>query len=95
MARTYVALDLETTGLSPRLDRMIEAGAVRFRDGEVLDTFQSFVRPEVGIPRAVQELTGIKGRSEPPGRSSVSTLEERAKRLGKPLPPRPGHAPPH
>ena len=60
MDRTYVALDLETTGLSPRIDRMIEVGAVRFRGQEVLATFQSLVRPEVGIPRAVQELTGIR-----------------------------------
>lgn len=60
MDRTYVALDLETTGLSPRIDRMIEVGAVRFRGDEVLGTFQSLVRPEVGIPRAVQELTGIR-----------------------------------
>jgi DNA polymerase III epsilon subunit-like protein len=58
--RTLVALDLETTGLSPRLDRIIEVGAVRFRGDEVLATFQSLVRPEVGIPRAVQELTGIR-----------------------------------
>ncbi|HVH65055.1 MAG TPA: helicase C-terminal domain-containing protein [Candidatus Acidoferrum sp.] len=58
--RTFVALDLETTGLSPRIDRMIEVGAVRFRGDEVLATFQSLVRPEVGIPRAVQELTGIR-----------------------------------
>lgn len=60
MDRTYVALDLETTGLSPRIDRMIEVGAVRFRGQDVLATFQSLVRPEVGIPRAVQELTGIR-----------------------------------
>lgn len=60
MERTFVALDLETTGLSPRIDRMIEVGAVRFRGDEVLATFQSLVRPEVGIPRAVQELTGIR-----------------------------------
>lgn len=60
MAQTYVALDLETTGLSPRLDRMIEVGAVRFRDDQVLERFQSLVRPEVSIPRAVQELTGIR-----------------------------------
>lgn len=39
---------------------MIEVGAVRFRGDEVLATFQSLVRPEVGIPRAVQELTGIR-----------------------------------
>jgi Rad3-related DNA helicase len=58
--RTLVALDLETTGLSPRLDRIIEVGAVRFRGDQVLATFQSLVRPEVGIPRAVQELTGIR-----------------------------------
>lgn len=60
MDRTYVALDLETTGLSPRLDRMIEVGAVRFRGDQVLDSFQTLVRPEVAIPRAVQELTGIR-----------------------------------
>lgn len=60
MDRTFVALDLETTGLSPRLDRMIEVGAVRFRGDDVLATFQSLVRPEVSIPRPVQELTGIR-----------------------------------
>ena len=60
MQRTLVALDLETTGLTPRLDRIIEVGAVRFRGDEVLSTFQSFVRPEVLIPPAVQELTGIR-----------------------------------
>src|SRR3989440_4340987 len=60
MDRTFVALDLETTGLSPRIDRMIEVGAVRFRGAEVLATFQSLVHPEVSIPRAVQELTGIR-----------------------------------
>jgi ATP-dependent DNA helicase DinG len=58
--RTLVALDLETTGLTPRLDRIIEVGAVRFRGDEVLATFQSLVRPEVGIPPAVQDLTGIR-----------------------------------
>jgi len=55
-----VALDLETTGLTPRLDRIIEVGAVRFRGDEVLATFQSLVRPEGGIPPAVQDLTGIR-----------------------------------
>ena len=60
MDRTFVALDLETTGLSPRLDRIIEVGAVRFRGDEVLATFQSLARPEVSIPRPVQELTGIR-----------------------------------
>ena len=60
MERTFVALDLETTGLSPRLDRIIEVGAVRFRGDTVLANYQSLVRPEVSIPRPVQELTGIR-----------------------------------
>ena len=60
MERTFVALDLETTGLTPRLDRIIEVGAVRFRGDTVLANFQSLVRPEVSIPRPVQELTGIR-----------------------------------
>lgn len=59
MDRTLVALDLETTGLTPSLDRVIEVGAVRFRGSEVLGQFQSLVRPEVSIPAAVQQLTGI------------------------------------
>jgi len=59
MARTFVALDLETTGLSPRLDRIIEVGAVRFRGDTVLQRFESLVRPEVPIPLSVQRLTGI------------------------------------
>ena len=59
MDRTYVALDLETTGLSPRLDRIIEVGAVRFRGDTVIERFESLVRPEVPIPLSVQRLTGI------------------------------------
>jgi ATP-dependent DNA helicase DinG len=57
--QTLVALDLETTGLSPRLDRIIEVGAVRFRGDQVLARYQSLVRPQVPIPAAVQQLTGI------------------------------------
>jgi Rad3-related DNA helicase/DNA polymerase III epsilon subunit-like protein len=77
MDRTFVALDLETTGLSPRLDRIIEVGAVRFRGDEVLASFQSLVRPEVSIPRAVQELTGIRDAdvaSAPPPEEVLTEL---------------------
>src|SRR6266849_353974 len=59
MDRTYVALDLETTGLSPRLDRIIEVGEVRFRGTTVIERFESLVRPEVPIPLSVERLTGI------------------------------------
>jgi ATP-dependent DNA helicase DinG len=75
--RTFVALDLETTGLTPRLDRIIEVGAVRFRGDTVLANFQSLVRPEVSIPRAVQELTGIRDAdvaSAPPPEQVLAEL---------------------
>ncbi|MGI8926999.1 MAG: helicase C-terminal domain-containing protein [Tepidiformaceae bacterium] len=60
MKRTYVALDLETTGLDPERDRITEIGAVRFdEDGATLDTFESLVNPGRPIPYFVQNLTGI------------------------------------
>jgi len=59
MPRTYVALDLETTGLDAERDAIIEVGAVKFRDDEVLGTFSSFVNPGRPIPLQITELTGI------------------------------------
>ncbi len=60
MPRTYVALDLETTGLDADRDAIIEVGAVKFRDDEVLDTFSTFVNPGRPIPFQITELTGIR-----------------------------------
>ncbi len=57
--RDFVAIDLETTGLSPRLDKVIEVGAVRFRGRDVLDRYEALVDPGRAIPLAVQRLTGI------------------------------------
>ena len=39
MIRDYVCVDIETTGIRPKWDRIIEIGAVKVRDGEVVDTF--------------------------------------------------------
>lgn len=55
---TYVALDLETTGLDPENDEIIEVGAVRAGDG-VEESFQTFVRPQRALPYRIQCLTGI------------------------------------
>ncbi len=55
----YVALDLETTGLDPERDRVIEAGAVAFGRDEVLATFERFADPGRTVPDAVLRLTGI------------------------------------
>jgi len=59
MARKYVALDLETTGLDAQRDAIIEIGAARFRRDEELDTFSTFVDPGRHIPHDITTLTGI------------------------------------
>ncbi|MBN2003395.1 MAG: DEAD/DEAH box helicase [Anaerolineae bacterium] len=59
MAKTYVALDLETTGLDPMRDAIIEIGALRFEGEQRLETFSTFVNPGRAIPPFVTELTGI------------------------------------
>ncbi len=56
---SYVAFDLETTGLSSKNDRIIEIGAVRMQNGQEIDRFQTFVDPERKLEARIIELTGI------------------------------------
>ncbi len=55
----WVALDLETTGLSAERDGIIEVGAVKFRGDEILDTFNSLVNPRRRLDDFIVRLTGI------------------------------------
>ncbi len=59
MRGAIVTLDLETTGLNPGRDGIIEIGAVRSEDGIERAQFQSFVKPRQAIPPFIHELTGI------------------------------------
>jgi predicted DnaQ family exonuclease/DinG family helicase len=59
MSGIYVALDIETTGLRPESDTIIEVGAVKFQDDRVIDSFTSLVNPLRPVPRKIQTLTGI------------------------------------
>ncbi len=56
---TFVIFDLETTGLNPHKNEIIEVGAVKVKAGEIIDKFQTFVNPEVSIPTEITKLTGI------------------------------------
>ena len=60
LEQTFVALDLETTGLKPDLEKIIQVGAVKFRGDRILDRFDTFVNPGRPIPEFVQRLTGIR-----------------------------------
>ncbi len=55
----FVCIDLETTGLNAHSDTIIELGAVKFRGGEVLERYQTFVNPGRKIPSFIQQLTSI------------------------------------
>ena len=56
---TCVSLDLETTGVSPDSDEIIEVGAVKFQGDRILDTFQTLVNPYRPLSQFIRELTGI------------------------------------
>ena len=55
----WVALDTETTGLTPEADSVIEVGAVKFRGEESIDTFQSYVNPGRRLNSFIRRFTGI------------------------------------
>lgn len=59
---SFVGIDLETTGIHPGDDRIIEVAAVRVVGGEVADRFESLVDPGCPIPSDVVHLTGITDR---------------------------------
>ena len=59
MDQTYISLDLETTGLNPNTNEIIEIGAVKFQGDQVIDTFHSLVNPQRPLPYRIQLLCGI------------------------------------
>lgn len=55
----YCVLDIETTGLSFRTEKITELGAVKYRNGEIVEQFECFVNPEKPIPEEVVNITHI------------------------------------
>src|SRR5256885_5954057 len=72
----YAALDLETTGLDPDRDRVIEIGAVAFSADDVTSTLEELVDPGRAVPDTVLRLTGIK-QEELRGAASPDTALRR------------------
>lgn len=55
----FVVFDIETTGLSAKHDRITEIGAVKIRNGKIVEEFSELINPEIKIPGNIVKLTGI------------------------------------
>lgn len=80
--RRCAIIDIETTGLDPHKDHIIEIAVLRVARGEVLDTFSSLVKPPLPIPEFITRLTGISDQtvSDAP---AISTVEHHLSTLLK------------
>jgi len=60
MMQSYICIDLETTGLNSKTDKIIEIGAIKVTEGIRKDTFSTFVNPGRKLEQKIVELTGIR-----------------------------------
>lgn len=80
MSTTYVAVDVETTGLDPEKDVLLEVAAVTFRDGKIVESWSSLVNPFRQVPPFITQLTGITQKMVDDA-PSMFTLRPQIKRV--------------
>lgn len=56
---SYVVFDTETTGLKDQFDKIIEIGALKVVNNEVVEEFDVLINPEIDIPEIITNITGI------------------------------------
>ena len=76
MIRDYIAVDVETTGLNPARDRLLEIGAARILNGKVEETYQTFIDAGVEVPERITELTGITDEMRLSGKRPEQAIPE-------------------
>lgn len=68
----YVVFDLETTGFDPYTDKIIEIGALKYQDNNLVAKFSELVNPQTFIPEKITQITGISDNDV----KSARTIEE-------------------
>lgn len=76
MVNDYVAVDVETTGLNPARDKLLEIGAVKVCGGEICGTYGTLVDAGVSVPPRIQELTGITDEMRRTGKKAAQAIGE-------------------
>lgn len=76
MLKSYIAFDVETTGLSPAENEIIEIGALKVREGKVTERFMEFIKPRTAIPPAITGITGIDNEMVASARSREQVLPD-------------------
>lgn len=84
LPQKFVVLDLETTGLSPQTNEIVEIGAIRATVGmDTHATFQTLVKPQWGISEQVSRINGITQHMlDSDGRPADQSLREFAEFIG-------------
>lgn len=76
MINSYVAIDLETTGVNPVKDEILEIGALKVVDGKVTDTYKKFISVTCDISPYIVELTGITKEMSDTGIPEEQAIDE-------------------
>ena len=82
-AENYTVIDLETTGLEPATEAIIEYGALRVRDGQPTEEFTLLVHCEKPLPAVITQLTGITPEMVSTGTEPQAALQAYLAFLGK------------
>jgi DNA polymerase III epsilon subunit-like protein len=60
ITKDFIVIDVETTGLKPSLNEILQISAIRFEGGYPCECFNTFVKPVNGLKAAAQEINGIQ-----------------------------------
>mgnify|MGYP003370033336 CR=1 len=79
----FVAVDVETTGLSPLTSELIEVSAIKYKNFNKIDTYTSLIKPIESIPQKITEITGITNDMVKDARPVWDVMQELISFIGR------------